>query len=420
MEKLVIKGGKKLKGKIKISGSKNAALPIMAASLLCEDEVILKNIPELTDVYTMAELLKFVGCKIKKDKNRVIIHPPKKPILEAPYEIVKRMRASYYVLGPLLGRFKKCRVSLPGGCAIGPRPIDLHIKGMEKLGASINIEKGYIIASAKRLKGNEMILEGPKGSSVGATINVMMCSVLAEGDTIIYGAAVEPEVVAVASFLNKMGARIFGAGTRTLKIKGVKKLTGTKFTNIPDRIEAGTYAVAASITKGDVVLENAPVEDMKAVLEKLKETGVKIEANKETLHVRMQRRPKAVKISTAPYPGFPTDMQAQFMAFLSLASGTSVIIENIFENRFMQAMELQRMGADITIDGNTAIVNGVSCLTGAKVMASDLRASASLVIAGLAAKGITEVSRIYHLDRGYEKLDEKLRSVGARIERKKE
>ncbi len=420
LEKLVIKGGKRLSGKVKISGSKNAALPMMAASLLTDEEVIIKNVPDLRDIRTMTELLEYIGCKVTRKEETIYITPPKKPILEAPYEIVSKMRASYYVLGPLLGRFRRCRVSLPGGCAIGPRPIDLHIKGMEKLGAEIRIEKGYIIAFAKKLKGTEMFLEGPKGSSVGATINVMMASVLCDGNTVIYGAAMEPEVIAVAKMLKKMGAKIEGEGTKTIRIRGVKKLHGATFKNIQDRIEAGTYAVAIAITKGEGWIENAPVNDMKAVIEKLKETGVEMEIEKNSIWVKMDRRPKGVEISTAPYPGFPTDMQAQFMAFLCFAKGTSVIKENIFENRFMQAMELQRMGANIVIEGNTAVIKGVSKLTGAKVMASDLRASAALVLAGLSARGITEVSRIYHLDRGYEKLDEKLKKLGAEIERKKE
>jgi len=327
------------------------------------------------------------------------------------------MRASYYVLGPLVGRLHQARISLPGGCAIGPRPIDLHIKGMEKLGAEVRVEEGYVNAKASGLEGTEIFLEGTKGPSVGASLNVMMAAVLAKGGTRIIGAAAEPEVCTVARFLRKMGAQISGEGTREITIEGVDRLHGTEFTNISDRIEAGTYAVAATITKGRLILQNAPSAHMGNVIQPLLEAGAEIEASGKHLTVSMMRRPKPLIINTAPYPGFPTDMQAQLMAWLSLGEGTSLITENIFENRFMQAMELQRMGAQITIKGNTAVIEGTDHLSGAEVMASDLRASAALVLAGLAAKGTTTVSRIYHLDRGYEELQDKLASVGAEIER---
>lgn len=420
LEKLVIKGGFPLRGTIKISGSKNSALPLMAAALLTEEPVIIDNVPQLKDVDTMIELLKNIGVEVQRKGEQIEIKSSDELNLEAPYDIVKKMRASYYVLGPLLGRFRRCKLSIPGGCAIGPRPIDLHIKGMQKLGADISVEKGYIITKAKKLKGSEILLTGPKGSSVGATINVMMAAVMAEGKTTILGAAKEPEVETVAKFLKSMGAKIKNDGSSKIEIEGVKRLHTTKFTNINDRIEAGTYAVAAAITRGEVKLEGAPSNHMQAVLEELKKAGVTIILEKDGIRVKLSHPPAPLHISTQPYPGFPTDMQAQFMAFLSLANGTSTIIENIFENRFLQAMELIRMGADITIEkNNKAIIKGVKKLIGAKVMASDLRASAALVIAGLAAEGTTEISRIYHLDRGYENLHQKLKEVGAKIERVK-
>ena len=416
MDKLVISGGHPLHGEVAISGSKNAALPLMAACLLTPEPCVITNVPSLVDVSTMTELLTHLGVEVKRDADQITIEA-RDPKGEAPYEIVRRMRASYYALGPLLGRLHHARISLPGGCAIGARPIDLHIKGMEKLGAEMKVEEGYVNANATKLKGAEIFLEGTKGPSVGATINVMMAAVLAKGATRIIGAAAEPEVCTVARFLRKMGASISGEGTREITIEGVKKLHGTEFTNISDRIEAGTYAVAATITKGRLILQNAPSAHMGNVIQPLLEAGAEIEASGKHLTVSMIKRPKPLIINTAPYPGFPTDMQAQLMAWLSLGEGTSLITENIFENRFMQAMELQRMGAQITIKGNTAVIEGTDHLSGTQVMASDLRASAALVLAGLAAKGTTTVSRIYHLDRGYEGLQDKLASVGAEIER---
>lgn len=416
MDKLVISGGHPLHGEVAISGSKNAALPLMAACLLTSEPCTISNVPSLIDVSTMTELLIHLGVEVRRDADQITIQA-RDPKGEAPYEIVRRMRASYYALGPLLGRLNHARISLPGGCAIGARPIDLHIKGMEKLGAEVKVDEGYVNANATKLKGAEIFLEGTKGPSVGATINVMMAAVLAKGTTRIIGAAAEPEVCTVARFLRKMGASISGESTREITIQGVKKLHGTEFTNISDRIEAGTYAVAATITKGRLILQNAPSAHMGNVIQPLLEAGAEIEASGKHLTVSMMRRPKPLIINTAPYPGFPTDMQAQLMAWLSLGEGTSLITENIFENRFMQAMELQRMGAQITIKGNTAVIEGTDHLSGTQVMASDLRASAALVLAGLAAKGTTTVSRIYHLDRGYEGLQDKLASVGAEIER---
>jgi len=416
VDKLVISGGHPLHGEVLVSGSKNAALPLMAACLLTSEPCTISNVPSLVDVSTMTELLIHLGVSVERDADRLEIQA-RNPQGEAPYDIVRRMRASYYVLGPLVGRLHQARISLPGGCAIGPRPIDLHIKGMEKLGAEVRVEEGYVNAKASGLEGTEIFLEGTKGPSVGASLNVMMAAVLAKGTTRIIGAAAEPEVGIVASFLRKMGAKISGEGTREITIQGVKKLHGTEFTNISDRIEAGTYAVAATITKGRLILQNAPSAHMGNVIQPLLEAGAEIEASGKHLTVSMMKRPKPLIINTAPYPGFPTDMQAQLMAWLSLGEGTSLITENIFENRFMQAMELQRMGAVITIKGSTAVIEGTDHLSGAEVMASDLRASAALVLAGLAAKGITTVSRIYHLDRGYEGLQDKLASVGAEIER---
>ncbi|NLI99330.1 UDP-N-acetylglucosamine 1-carboxyvinyltransferase [bacterium] len=416
MDKLLITGGHPLHGEVTISGSKNAALPLMSATLLTNEPCVLSNVPSLVDVSTMCELLDTLGVKSEHSEDTVRIQALN-PGIEAPYEIVRKMRASYYVLGPLLGRFKEAKVALPGGCAIGARPIDLHIKGMEKLGAEVIVEEGYVHARAKKLVGSEIFLEGTKGPSVGATINVMMAAVLAEGETKIIGAAAEPEVSTVAVFLRKMGADIRGEGTHEITVAGVKELHGAEFANIPDRIEAGTYAVAAAITRGRLILRNAPSSHMGNLIQPLLEAGAEIEASGNHLTVSMMHRPSPLILNTAPYPGFPTDMQAQFMAWLALGEGTSIISEAIFENRFMQAMELQRMGAQITLKGNTAVIEGTEKLSGTEVMASDLRASASLVLAGLAAKGTTTVSRIYHLDRGYEGLERKLESVGAQIER---
>lgn len=419
MDKLLITGGKRLKGKVKISSSKNGTLPILAACLLTEEECVIKNIPDLQDVKTMLSLLRALGVQVSQNKHSVSLCAQDKLSLEAPYDIVSKMRASYYVLGPLLTRFHRAKVYLPGGCAIGPRPIDLHIKGMKSLGADITIEHGYIIAKTKQLKGNEVVLVGSQGSSVGATINVMMAAVLAQGTTTIIGAALEPEIVDLANFLNSLGAKIDGAGTSTIKIKGVKQLGGGEWTPIPDRIEAGTFACAAAITKGEVEIDNCCPQHLTAVLAVLKNIGCEVSEKNDKIYISGQDNIKPTNIATAPYPGFPTDLQAQFMAVLSVANGTSLITENIFKSRFLHALELNRMGAQISVKDNVALIKGVKKLTGAKVMASDLRASVALVIAGLCAEGSTEVSRIYHLDRGYEQLENKLQNLGAKVKRVK-
>ncbi len=417
MDRFLIRGSRPLKGTVAISRAKNAVLPLLAACLLTEETCTINDVPLLEDVNTMLKLLRAIGVKVEMRKRRVVITAAGKLNPEAPYDIVRKMRASYYVLGPLLARFGDCRVSLPGGCAIGPRPVDLHLKGINALGARVKIQKGYIRARAKTLRGNTMMLEGQKGPSVGATINTMMAATLARGVTVIEGAACEPEVEDVACFLLCMGAKITGAGTPQITIEGVKQLSGTKHTPIPDRIEAGTFAIAAAITRGRVEITNCEPKHLTAVITKLKEIGVKVETDEKSILVDMKSRPRATKISTAPYPGFPTDLQAQFTALLSLATGTSTITENIFESRFLHALELNRMGASIDIIGNMAVIHGVERLAGTAVMASDLRASAALVLAALAARGQSEILRIYHLDRGYERLEDKLALVGAEIKR---
>ncbi|HEX7319989.1 MAG TPA: UDP-N-acetylglucosamine 1-carboxyvinyltransferase [bacterium] len=420
MDRFVIEGGKKLKGEVTISGAKNSALPIIAAALLTDTPVILENIPDVVDVHTMVKLIKHHGAKVSFEKNTLTIHTPRIKNIEAPYDIVRKMRASYYVLGSLVGREKAARVSLPGGCAIGPRPIDLHIKGLKALGVEINIDEGYVNARAGHIAGDDINLLGAKGTSVGATINTMLAAVQASGRTRIISAACEPEVVDVANFLSILGADIQGAGSSVIVINGPRSLGGATYRIIPDRIEAGTFAVAAAITKGDVVIAGVLPQDMIAVLDKLEEIGAVIVREPDRVEVRGAQNLLSTAVYVAPFPGFPTDMQAQFMALLSVASGTSTVKETIFENRFMQAMELSRMGADIKIDGDTAVIRGVKRLSGASVMASDLRASACLVLAGLAARGKTVVRRIYHLDRGYDRFEKKLRFLGARIRRIKE
>jgi len=420
MDKLVIYGGKRLNGIVEINGAKNAALPIMAGTLLVEGEFIIHNIPLVRDVFTMAEVLETLGAKVKIEDHTAIIDTRGAVGYEAPYELVKKMRASYYVLGPLVSRLGRARVSLPGGCAIGARPVDLHIKGLRELSVRVNLVHGYIEAEAERVIGKEIFLEGVKGPSVGATINTMMAAVRCNGKTIIDGAAMEPEVVDVANFLRTMGAEISGAGTRRIEITGVKKLNPVEYTIIPDRIEAGTYAVSGVITGGDIVLRNVIPEHLDAVLRKLEETGADIKRRGREIRVKGQGRIRSTDIRVSPYPGFPTDMQAQFMALLCIADGVSVITETIFENRFMHVPELMRMGADLTIDGQNVVVRGKPSLSGAPVMASDLRASAALVIAGLVATGKTEVSRVYHIDRGYERVEEKLKRLGAEIWRVRE
>jgi UDP-N-acetylglucosamine 1-carboxyvinyltransferase len=420
MDRFAIEGNNKLTGEVRISGAKNSALPIIAAALLTDKKVVLRNIPDVMDVRTMIKLVEYLGSSVALKSNTLTICTPKVRRHVAPYDIVRKMRASYYALGALLGREKKARVSLPGGCAIGPRPIDLHIKGLKALGTRIEIKNGYIQADAKKLKGTKISLQGAKGTSVGATINVMFAATLADGVTELTPAACEPEVVDVADFLNILGADISGAGTPSLVIRGHRCLTGGSYRIIPDRIETGTFATAAAITGSRITIRDCVPGHLTAVIDKLKEIGVRVDTGTDWMTVTGKGRQKPTDIFVAPYPGFPTDMQAQFMALLSVIPGTSTIKETIFENRFMQAMELSRMGADITIEGDTAEIRGVKKLSGAYVMASDLRASAALILAALAARGTTIVRRIYHLDRGYEKFEAKLRRLGARIRRERE
>ncbi|MBN1684281.1 MAG: UDP-N-acetylglucosamine 1-carboxyvinyltransferase [Gammaproteobacteria bacterium] len=417
MDKLLIRGGKPLEGEIRISGSKNAALPILAASLLVDGTMKVGNLPHLKDVTTMMELLGILGVRETLDESyQVQIDGSTINSLVAPYELVRTMRASILVLGPLLSRFGEATVSLPGGCAIGPRPVDIHIDGMRALGADVVLDNGYIRAKVHgRLKGTEINLNL---ITVTGTENIMMAAVLAEGQTVINNAAQEPEVVDLAHFLNEMGAEISGAGTSQIIINGVKQLSGGSYNIISDRIEAGTYLVAGAITAGKVKIKDVQPQIMTSVLEQLSHTGANIEIGEDWVLLDMHgNRPKSVDVVTAPYPAFPTDMQAQFTALNSIAEGTSRIKETLFENRFMHVYELQRMGADITVEGNIAICKGVESLKGAPVMATDLRASASLVLAGLAAKGETLVDRIYHIDRGYSRIEEKLSQLGADIER---
>ncbi len=418
MEKLVIEGGIPLTGTVTISGAKNAALPLMAATLLAPGTHIFSNVPKLRDIYTMRKLLHYMGAESEHSNSTLYVDTTKISTFEAPYDLVKTMRASVLVLGPLVARYGQARVSLPGGCAIGARPIDLHIKALEMLGAQISIEHGYVVAKCKRLKGNLITFDQV---TVTGTENIMMAAVLADGTTVLENAAKEPEVVALAEYLNKMGARISGMGTHEITIEGVDELQPSDCKVIPDRIETGTYMIAAAITGGRLVIKECNPEHLDAVIKKLQLTGLQIIKSKSELEVYRNNTPiNSIDVKTWPYPGFPTDMQAQFMALMTLGNGVSVITEQIFENRFMHVPELNRMGAQIRLEGRSAVVRGVPELQGAPVMATDLRASASLVLAGLAAKGITEVSRIYHLDRGYERLDEKLKNVGARIKRAKD
>lgn len=417
MDKLKVTGGVKLQGQVKIGGAKNSALPAMAASLLTADDLILENLPMVNDIITTRRLLRELGVGVEFGADHSGRFRAEKILsFEAPYDLVKTMRASVLVLGPLLARTGHARVSLPGGCAIGARPINLHIKGFEKLGAQIRTEHGYIDATAERLVGTDISFEK---ITVTGTENLMMAATLASGRTVLQNAACEPEVVDLAELLNKMGARIGGAGTPTITIDGVPELKGTTHRIIPDRIEAGTFLVAGAITNGTLELVDSNPGHLTALIEKLRETGVHIETAPGRMTVRSNGELRAADVVTKEYPGFATDMQAQYMALMTQASGTSVITENIFENRFMHASELMRMGADIQIDGSHATVKGKTRLTGANVIASDLRASASLILAALVAEGFTVIDRVYHLDRGYEKIEEKLRSVGAQIERLK-
>ncbi|MBP7712966.1 MAG: UDP-N-acetylglucosamine 1-carboxyvinyltransferase [Gammaproteobacteria bacterium] len=416
MDRLLISGGVPLAGRIRISGAKNAALPILAAALLADGPLVIGNIPHLRDITTTMELLGRMGVQLLVDEH-MQVEVDSRPIREfvAPYELVKTMRSSVLVLGPMLARFGRAEVSLPGGCAIGARPVNLHLQGLAKMGADIRVENGYIHASAPRLKGARLLLDLV---TVTGTENLMMAATLAQGTTVIENAAREPEVVDLADCLTRMGAHIEGAGTDTIVVEGVDRLTGAHYDVIPDRIEAGTYLVAAAITGGSIRLQDTRPRTLDAVLGKLAEAGAEVRTGEDWIELDMHgRRPRAVDIHTAPYPAFPTDMQAQFTALNAVAEGTGVISETVFENRFMHVLELQRMGADIRLEGNTAVVRGVERLTAAPVMATDLRASASLVIAGLVAAGDTLVERIYHLDRGYECIEEKLSQLGARIRR---
>ncbi|MGI9206066.1 MAG: UDP-N-acetylglucosamine 1-carboxyvinyltransferase [Woeseiaceae bacterium] len=416
MDKLLIKGGTSLNGSITVSGAKNAALPILAGALLASAPVTVRNVPQLKDVATMITLLQSMGVMVTfDDRLDVEIDATAVNAWRAPYELVKTMRASILVLGPLVARYGDAYVSLPGGCAIGARPVNLHVQGLQAMGADVVVENGYIHAKAERLQGANIVLDTV---TVTGTENLMMAAALAEGETILENAAREPEVIDVANFLNSMGAKVRGAGTSTIRITGVTELGGAEHTVLPDRIETGTYLVGAAMTGGKVRLNNAACEHLDAVVLKLKEAGASVETGDRHIAVDMHgRRPESVDIRTTPYPGFPTDMQAQFCALNAVAKGVGTITETIFENRFQHVLELQRMGADIHIEGNTAVCRGVDKLTAAPVMATDLRASAGLVLAGLAAEGETLVDRIYHVDRGYERIEEKLRQLGAQIKR---
>lgn len=419
MDKLIIQGGIPLHGEITVSGAKNAALPILCASLLAETPLELSSVAALKDIDTTLKLLDIMGVKVTRDADKVKLDASEVGSFEATYEMVKTMRASILVLGPLLARFGSARVSLPGGCAIGSRPVDLHIKGLQAMGAAIHITHGYIQASTlhlpnRRLQGTRYYMDMV---TVTGTENLMMAAALASGTTILENAAKEPEVVDLAVCLNKMGANIKGAGTDVITIEGVEKLNGASHNIVCDRIEAGTYMVAAAMTGGEVKLNNVQADLLDAVIDKLREAGAEVTVDGETITVKSDGKLNAVNIRTAPHPAFPTDMQAQFMAMNAMAEGVSKVTETIFENRFMHVQELQRLGADISIDGNTALVQGVSHLDGATVMATDLRASASLVLAGLVARGETIIERIYHLDRGYEFLEDKLTALGAKVKR---
>ncbi len=416
MDSLLIKGGVPLHGEVRISGAKNAVLPIMAACLLTPEACVIRRVPRLSDVRFMGQILTWLGADVRLEGDTIRI-VARKIKGTGDYDLVRKMRGSICIMGPLLGRLRKASVSLPGGCVIGARPINLHLKGFEALGAKVVIQGGYVHATARRLTGSAVFLGGRAGSTVLGTANVMMAATLAEGVTVVESAACEPEIVDLANFLNAMGARIVGAGSPTVTITGVKELHGAQHEVIPDRIEAATYAIGAAVTDGDVTLLGARPDHMHAVLDKLHEAGARVERTATGLRVRRNGRLKPVDITTLPYSGFPTDVQAQMMALMALTPGISIITERIFESRFMHVSELARLGADIEIEGPSAIVKGGKPLSGAPVMASDLRASAALILAGLAARGTTQVNRVYHIDRGYEQMDSKLRQLGARVER---
>ena len=419
MDKIVISGGVPLHGEVQVSGAKNSALPILASTILGGGECVITNVPRVVDVVTMGKLLGMLGVTVEHEGNRAVIKADVIKSTQAPYELVKTMRASVLVLGPLVARWGEATVSLPGGCAIGSRPVNLHLAGLAKLGAEVSIEHGYIRAKAKRLTGARIYCDTP---TVTGTENLMMAASLAQGTTVIENAAKEPEIVDLADFLSKRGARISGAGTDVIAIEGVRELRGSDHEVIPDRIEAGTHLVAGAITKGCVAVNRCRPDHLDPLLNKLQEAGAEVQVEKERIRIDASKvaRLKGVDVRTLPYPGFPTDMQAQMVALMSVAEGTSVVTETVFESRFMHVEELRRMGADIRVEGNRLVITGREQLTGAPVMASDLRASAGLVLAGLAAEGTTEVLRVYHLDRGYERIEEKLRGLGAVIERRKE
>ncbi|MFT9496650.1 UDP-N-acetylglucosamine 1-carboxyvinyltransferase [Anaerosolibacter sp.] len=415
MAKIIVEKSAPLKGTVKVSGAKNSVLPIIAASLLAQENCVLEDIPGLKDVEVICDVLGALGAKVNSNHKGIIeINASKLHDIEAPYELIRKMRASFLVMGPLLARKGKARIALPGGCAIGTRPIDLHLKGFQALGAKIELGHGYVEASADRLIGSKVYLDFP---SVGATENIMMAATMAEGTTIIENVAEEPEIVDLANFLNSLGAKIKGAGTDTIKIQGVKELGGSRHTVIPDRIEAGTFMIAAALTGGDVTVLNALPDHLKPITAKLRECGMTIDEFDDNIRVRANGKSLSTDIKTLPYPGFPTDMQAQFMSLLTVAQGTSVVIETVFENRFMHVDELKRMGANIKIEGRSAVVQGVDRLQGAQVKATDLRAGAALILAGMVADGPTEISDIYHVDRGYVEIEEKLRALGAKIQR---
>jgi UDP-N-acetylglucosamine 1-carboxyvinyltransferase len=420
MDRFIIWGGEPLRGEVDISGSKNSVLPVLAASLLADSPSRILNAPWLKDVDTMVMILQEMGVTIKRSfSGEIDIDPSTLDMLEAPWDLVRKMRSSIYVLGSLLGRVGEAKVSLPGGCVIGPRPIDLHIKGFMALGARITKKHGYLIAQAPKLVGSRMFLGGQYGSSMGATINVMLAAVKASGTTIIENAAQEPEVVDTVDFLNRMGAKITGGGTSAITVEGVEELQGVEYEVIPDRIEAGTFMIASVLTGGEVTVKKVNTQHLESTVDRLRQSGAEVEAGPENIRIRAGKEIKPVDMTTQPFPGFPTDLQAQFLALMSRAAGTSRITEKIYPDRFMHVGEFTRLGADIMMEGPTAVVNGVKSLSGAQVMASDLRASAALLLVGLAAEGETTVHRIYHIDRGYEDIEHKLAGLGAKIKRVK-
>lgn len=413
MPKIIVRKSGPLKGTVRIDGAKNAVLPIIAATLLTEEKTVLNGVPNLRDVHVISDLLRHLGAEVEYKDNTLTVDASNINTCEAPYDLVRKMRASFLVMGPLLARFNRTKISMPGGCAIGTRPIDLHLKGFKALGAKIDMDHGFVEASTEKLVGKKLYLDFP---SVGATENIMMAAALAEGTTIIENAAEEPEIVDLANFLNEMGANVKGAGTNTIKIQGVEKLHGAEHTVIPDRIEAATYMVAAAMTKGDIVIENVLMEHLKPISAKLIEAGCEVIDMGDSVRVIGPEVLKPIDIKTLPHPGFPTDVQAQFMAMLTVAKGTAVVIETVFENRFMHVAEFNRMGADIKIEGRSAIVNGVEKLYGSNVNATDLRAGAALILCGLIAEGETQIGEIYHIQRGYVDIDKKIRALGGDIE----